>query len=800
MALRQLSAQVIQTCGSTEEETTGGLLPKSAQEPEGFANLLAAAAERRRNEGLPLVLVVDGLDEAERISSTGLPLGLPGLLPPGVYLIGTYRTGSPPAAADGPSIQLSIDAADPRNQEDVDAYLRVACTEELLARRLAEEGVDPSQFAANVAARCGGVWLYLEYVLAEVRYGQRRVTKLDELPADLSDYYLATLTTWQAHSQWRGVGLPVITTLAAAAEPLPLATLARLAGVNDQDAVARWCDAILRPFLFITADRRYTISHTSLRELLHGEVPDADSGEEREHVAAQLAEATAASRERIADHYIDYFGGLDSGLPALAESPQLAEVDDGYPLRHLATHLADAARWNELHHLLTATHTTSAATTNVWFAAHDHCDTIDDFLDDVALAARHAAACTDAEVNAGRPALTLGREILYALMAASTRSMPGNVSPDLLKLLVTVHVWPPAHAYRHACRLVDPARRAEALTELAPYLPETLRGQAIEQAFAAATAVPNEYTQAEVLSGFAPHLPDTLHEQALAAATAIDNRTAQAKALTALAPHLPDTLRNRATEQALVTATAIPNEYLRAEALTDLAPHLPAALHERAFAAATAIRTEHARARALAGLAPHLSGTLRNQAIDHALAAATAIRDEKARAGALTALAPHLPDAPRTRAIEQILAAPTTVGYEYSQAASLTALAPHLPETLHEQALAFATGFRNEDARTWALTGLAPHLPNTLIHRALSVAVSSARRAVPAIAQRVETALPDLSAGSVIALVRETLNQPSRSDVLNGLTSMLPALVHVGGPHLVTEAAAAILTVSRWWA
>jgi hypothetical protein len=48
----------------------------------------------------------------------------------------------------------------------------------------------------------------------------------------------------------------------------------------------------------------------------------------------------------------------------------------------------------------------------------------------------------------------------------------------------------------------------------------------------------NEYARAEALSGLAPHLPETLLSQALAAALAIGHEYARAEALSRLAPHL----------------------------------------------------------------------------------------------------------------------------------------------------------------------------------------------------------------------------------------------------------------------
>ena len=88
-----------------------------------------------------MVLVVDGLDEADA-PGEGLPWGLPSLLPDGVYVVGTYRTGRSPGRPDAPATTLRIAKDDQRNQRDIREYLAKAVGEEVLAARLAEAGMD----------------------------------------------------------------------------------------------------------------------------------------------------------------------------------------------------------------------------------------------------------------------------------------------------------------------------------------------------------------------------------------------------------------------------------------------------------------------------------------------------------------------------------------------------------------------------------------------------------------------------------------------------------------------------------
>jgi hypothetical protein len=111
-ALQNLSAQLVIRFG-LDEFAPGGMLPEWAHTPGGFESLLVKAAERSRECGRRLVLVVDGLDEAEA-PWDGLPFGLPLLLPDAVYVVGTYRTGRSPGQPDAPAATVRIAKDDPR--------------------------------------------------------------------------------------------------------------------------------------------------------------------------------------------------------------------------------------------------------------------------------------------------------------------------------------------------------------------------------------------------------------------------------------------------------------------------------------------------------------------------------------------------------------------------------------------------------------------------------------------------------------------------------------------------------------
>jgi hypothetical protein len=791
-ALKNLSAQLIMNFG-LDDQAPGGMLPGWFQAPSGFESLLTAAADHASGQGRLVVLVVDGLDEAE-VPGQGLPWGLPSLLPDGVYVIGTYRTGWAAQRPDPPMATLGIGKEDERNQRDIVAYLAKTVGEEVLATRLANAGMSQAEFISLLAGRCDGVWVYLRYVLDELRLGLRSPSEISDLPTGLRNYYAKQIRAWQQDRAWNTGLLPLLATLGVAGEALPAAALARLAGNVDPVAIRRWCDLTIRPLL--TAGQgsaagmplRYEIYHASLRELLTGHSGNPPAGPGDQHpfdlvaLADELGQAALTAHNRICDTYLACFGGLESALPALAEDPGGGEIDGGYPLRHLARHLCQAGRTAHLHALLAAEHPVSENhAVNTWFAAHDHADTIISYLNDLSRARDDSATVTDHDLARHRPAPAFGMQIRYALMAASIASFTANVSDDLLRQLISAGVWSPQHALNHARRIADPGKRADALLTAHNWLSADEQPAVSAEALAAAAAITDEYTRAQALTELALHLPadqqPTALAQALAAATAVSDGSSRVQALTALAPHLPTDQRPTVLAQALATANALPQRTSRALALAALAPHLPA-VSARALTAAISLTGDaesSERARALAALVPQLPAKKRPAVVAQALAAVIATGDDSTaevlpalapylpatllpqalavaaalppNVEALATLVPHLPTDQQPAVLAQALTDVTAIPLEGNRARDLAALAPYLPTELLAQALTTATALTFDAWRAHALTGLAPYLPSDQQPVVLAQALAAA------------TAIP---------------NGPGRAEALTGLAPHLP--------------------------
>ena len=740
-ALQNLSAQLVMKFGLSEL-APGGMLPEWAAEPGGFERVVSKAAEQARASKRRVMLIADGLDEADSPEG-GLPFGLPKLLPAGVYVIGTYRTGRTPAQPDAPTWTVRIRKDDPRNEQDIRAFLDIAAGTEVMAGRLAEAGIEPAEFSERLANRCQGVWVYLRYVLQELRIGLRSADAIDDLPAGLRGYYAGQIRLWQQNPGWQDCLLPVLATLGVSGEPLPATALGRLAGNLDSQVMRRLLDLTFRPLLSATRPRsgaplRYEIYHTSFRQVLRAddtvERPAADGGLsfELEALSDELRQAATAAHCRVADTYLDSFGGLSNSLPVLASSPAAAGADDGYPLRHLVRHLHQAGRSSDLHGLLLASRPLGDDhALNVWFAAHDAADRVVSYLDDLDLGRRISSIATDLAIVCHQPAAALGTEIRYALMAASIASRAARISPALLDLLISSGSWSPERGLDHARRLTDPASRFQGLITVHRHATAAVRAVIAADALSAATATRDEGVRAQALAALGPHLPADQLARALQAAIAITEDGARAQALTALAPQLPPDQQPPILDRALDAAIGIDYADARAAALVALGPHLPADQLARVLEAATAIAENGALAQALTGLAPHLPPDQQAAALDRALDAAIDVGDGEA----LTGLIPHLPAVLRPAVLARASDAVNTIWENPLRARALTALVPHLPAdqqaAVVDRALDAAADFSVPDGvpaipddgpRAQALTALAPHLAPGQLGRAVDIA------------------------------------------------------------------------------
>ncbi|MES9622475.1 hypothetical protein ACPCBX_28805 [Streptomyces tuirus] len=766
VGLRNVAAQLITRYGLSAQFAPGGMLPDWVSEPEGFDALLTQAAEQARAANGPLVLVMDGADEAEAPDG-GMPWGLPSLLPEGAFVVGTYRTGSRPAYSESPSRVVRIDRADTRNQADVRQYLDRAVRADPVAGRLAATGVSADEVIPLLVERSGGVWVYLRYVLAALGTGQQPVDELSSLPADLSGYYARQLTRWQEAPGWARTGRDILATLVAAREPLPYSSLCRLSGVDDREAVRQWCDLVIRPFL--TADdgpwgRRYELYHATARSFFGGVLYEVQD-DRLKVLAAELAESVARAHRRMAERHVTEFGGLgdDNGgasLALLAADPALASVDGGYALRHLGHHMVQADWSTGLSRLLAAESPPGGRQAqNIWFSAHEYAGSPDTFLDDVELARRDAVRRTDEALERRIPAMALAEELRYRLMAASVASHTDSVGPELLGQLVERGVWTAVRGLAHARRLSHPGDRFRALLALQPHLIGGLRLSACEEALEAVRVC--DYVSSSSLNGhhyFSPAL---------------------------VIPHLPEDRRAAVADEAAAAALECSGGGLRGQLLATTAVHAPAGMRQRiALRALDEMRSDEDywctadNISALVSLLPLLPGQVRDDALAEAKDALLRGDFVPKRTGAWEALLPLLSPEEQKAALAAAVADTRPPEYVRARARDCAVLLPVLPaeqgEALLAETLARARSAAEPGERAGALSMLLPLLSPEIRTATVTDILASRSRLNQHVLARLA---PYVTPSQLKEALNDALFTPSNARVIHlaALVDRLPA-------------------------
>jgi hypothetical protein len=115
-----------------------------------------------------------------------------------------------------------------------------------------------------------------------------------------------------------------------------------------------------------------------------------------------------------------------------------------YELQHLASHLINVGTLDgkDINSLLAKE---TQQKLNAWYEAKEVGGNLEGFLNDISLAWEEA----DKEFQT-EPAVAIGRQCRYALIASSVNSVGGNIPAKLKAALVENHFWTPAQGLAYA--------------------------------------------------------------------------------------------------------------------------------------------------------------------------------------------------------------------------------------------------------------------------------------------------------------------------------------------------------------
>ena len=317
--------------------------------PTFLGDLLRKAAGKL-GEGERIVLVIDGLDEAGANPGENA-LGLPRILPRGVFILVSKRPVRVPLAIEGPKRVLSIDAESASNVKDARDYLTRAITWPGVARALRTSRkpgggrYTAGEFVDAVVGKSQGVWIYIHHVISAIEEDYREAIRippqldLDDLPEGLWADYAGFWRRWKEEheSEWHSVHLPLLATLAALREEVSLGLLCRLAGIDGVfELPARWL-----PFLTVprAGEPRYRLYHESLGDFLRGRGEQTEMTEDDLDFAGGLARAARDAHNRIAGRYSPGYARQGAARPVRSGT---ARFDGGYGHRHVTVHLRKA--------------------------------------------------------------------------------------------------------------------------------------------------------------------------------------------------------------------------------------------------------------------------------------------------------------------------------------------------------------------------------------------------------------------------------------------------------------------------
>lgn len=692
VGLQNLAAQLISRYSLTDF-APGGMIPSWITDSAGFEALLGRAAEAAHADGDALVIIIDGADEAET-SHDGMPWGLPSLLPEGVYIVGTYRTGYVPPFPSSPSESARLDKADDRNLSDLRTYVSRALREKPLATALSKAPMSDDELIELLTYKTGGVWVYLRYILAEIRTGQRLPAELTDLPTDLSGYYGEQVRRWRMEHDWNEVGSRLLSTLVAAGEPLTFDTLVRLADLDEAPRTRHWCDILIRPFLTVDTARTFQVYHASAREYFGGSLPPGVEADHFHATALDLKKNALSAHLRIANYYLRQFGTLFGSLPALGADPALAQNDSGYPLRNLVSHLLSAEQASLVHDLLTCRHPPKGInSSNVWFTAHEQAGTLDAYLVDVERARNDAERQVDLAVDKKQSAgNVLVKELRCLLLGAATLSFTDSVGRELLTELIDKGVWTSDQGIAHARRLTDSEERYKALLALYPYASPAQRDSLIEESLTAvkAAGLSLGVSMEEGVYVTTPaHILPFLSEQRRAEVVdEILGRTPEpcVEELILTLPHIAAEARTKYTETALRIIRADSQPGFTEELETYRLIHLSVCITD-----------------------PHVHSELISRAINTACDAA-----QRDRGRSLRLVIPHAPGDQRDSLVQKAIEA-ARGGWNYTQAGDLAELLPLIPvdqqQHIAREALDATDSAASPDSRIRSLSLLLPYFP-----------------------------------------------------------------------------------------
>jgi hypothetical protein len=248
------------------------LPPDATRDGQFFAQLLGEVSAKLKT-GDRLVIAIDALDEVDRTDHTGTNLlYLPARLDKGVYFVMTQRPGALALTVNTPPHRFDLMQYQAESLQDIQTYIRGEIKKSSQLRAwIDEKGLTVEEFITQLANKSENNFMYLKYVLPDIKNGKYKDLSIESLPQGLQAYY---------GDHWRRMGMmseplpmhkvAIVYFLAELREPVSRRMLVELSGekaVTVQDVLNDW-EQFLRP-VQVDGETRYSVYHQSFCDFLY---------------------------------------------------------------------------------------------------------------------------------------------------------------------------------------------------------------------------------------------------------------------------------------------------------------------------------------------------------------------------------------------------------------------------------------------------------------------------------------------------------------------------------------------------
>jgi hypothetical protein len=274
--LKNVCAQLI---AAYELEHT--VLPPETTDDAGFLNKLLGEVSEKLKADERCVIVVDALDEVDRI---GTPTGanllyLPLTVPESIYFVVTMRGDderkvTPRVDCEQDELYIDHDSSD--NLADITDFVQTSTTRPGIRAYITAQDIEASEFVTLIVQKSEGNFMYLRYVLPEIERGAYKDLELAAIPVGLQSYYQ---DHWQRmrgmdEEAWFEYELPVIVALTVVLEPVSIDLISDFSKVQQRARIR----AVLKdwaPFLHEEVveyeggtQRRFRLYHASFIDFI----------------------------------------------------------------------------------------------------------------------------------------------------------------------------------------------------------------------------------------------------------------------------------------------------------------------------------------------------------------------------------------------------------------------------------------------------------------------------------------------------------------------------------------------------